>query len=381
MTYELLCELFLLALLGAACARIFFMQAAKQDPLSIFPIVAFILSILNILAFGISIFRILIIILAFVVAVWNTNALSRFRHKLVVDHYGILFSLASIVNLILIIVLAVFIIILRPGKIDTKKYGVTITSQTYAGSVEEGFYEYTSPSQNRSVFVKKYTSTDETFNPFKESRTIIFVPGELSDVQSYEPFFVKLAHDGYTVYSADFYSKDIKWFGNLWDFKPFRKFAMLSCKQKKPEAYANATSQKSENFVKEVLALINIVSPSKSDRVFIAGDGESQASYSTIKIAGKDTVRGTFDLASISSYTTPGYGPVESTDPVLAKILGHPRDGSFYMSSHVAGLLEKYIDGVLNPAPAAKPTETTENQEPAVPEASNEGEKPSEEKQ
>ena len=115
--------------------------------------------------------------------------------------------------------------------------------------------------------------------------------------------------------------------------------------------------------------------------MFIAGDGESQASYSTIKIAQKDMVRGTFDLSTISSYTTPGYGPVESTDPVLAKILGYPRDGSFYMSSHIAGLLEKYIDGVLNPAPVEKPAENTGNQEPAATDASNEEEKPSEENQ
>ena len=350
MSYEFLSDLFLLVLLGLACARIFFIQIAHQDPLSVLPIIAFLLSILNLLAFGLSVFRILIFILALVVTLWNSNALSRFNHKLVVDHYGFLFSLSSIIHLILIIVLAVFVILLHPAKIDTKKYGVTITSEVYAGSTESGFSDYTSPSQKRSLFIKKYTSKDKTANPFPESRTIIFVPGELSAVDFYEPFFVKLARDGYTVYAADFFADDTKWFSNIFDFKPFRRFVMLFCKEKNQGAYNRAINQKDENFVKEVLALIKQVSPSKSDKVFVVGDGQNQTVYATIRQAEKNRVRATFDLSSIQSYSTPGYGPIESTDPFLAKYLGFKRDGSFYMSSHIAGILEKSINDVMAPA-------------------------------
>ena len=366
MSYEVLTEIFLLGLIALSCARIFFMQAARLDYLAAVPLVAFLFSIFNLLAFGLSVFRILIVILALLVMLWNSNALSRLRHKLVIDHYGALFSLSSIIHLILAIVLIVFIILLRPGKIDTKKYGVTITTETYAGNLESGFGEYTTPSSPRTLFVKKYTSSDRSYNPFKESRVLIFVPGELSSTDLYEPFFVKLARDGYTIYSADFYTDDIKWFGNIWDFKPFRRFAMLFCKEKNKKAFEEATKNKSENFVKEVLALIKVVSPSKSDRVFVVGDGESQASYTAIKMAEKNRVRECFDISSISSYSTPTYGPIESTDPFLANYLGLKRDGSFYMSSHIAGILEKSINEYLNPTKQETEEKTAETEEKPV---------------
>ena len=386
MTYELLSELFILALIGLSCARIFFMQAARQDFLAVVPLVTFILSILHLLSFGLSVFGILILGLSLLVTLWNANALSRLRHRLVVDHYGVFFSLSSIINLILAVVLAVFIIILRPGKIDTKKYGVTITSKVYAGTVEGGFHDYTSPSQKRTLFLKKYISTDVTSNPFNESRVIVFVPGELSSTDLYEPFFVKLARDGYTVYSADFYSDDVPWFGNFWDNQPFRRFALLFCKEKKPEIYAEAIKHKSENYVKSVLALIKMVEPSKSDRVFVVGDGENQSVYTEIRGAEKSVVRGTFDIGTISSYSTPGYGPVESTDPFLAKYLGFKRDGSFYMSSHVAGILEKSIDEAVNSArpKVEKPAEDVAKEDSAKEESAAKEdvaeEKPAEEK-
>ena len=383
MTYELLSELFVLALIGLSCARIFFMQAARLDFLAVVPLITLILSILNLLSFGLSVFGILILGLALLVTLWNSNALSRLRHRLVVDHYGVLFSLSSIINLILAVVLVVFIIILRPGKIDTKKYGVSITSKVYAGTVEGGFHDYTSPSQKRTLFLKKYISTDVTSNPFNESRVIVFVPGELSSTDLYEPFFVKLARDGYTVYSADFYADDVPWFGNFWDNMPFRRFALLFCKEKKPEVYADAIKLKSENYVKSVLSLIKVVEPSKSDRVFVVGDGENPASYTAIRSAEKSVVRATFDIATIPSYSTPGYGPVESTDPFLANYLGLKRDGSFYMSSHVAGILEKSIDEAVNSA-RTKVENPTENAAENVDQKSTEEnvaeEKPVEEK-
>lgn len=354
MTYETICQLFILALLGLSCARIFFAKNSRPDYLAVLPVISFIISILNLLAFGISVFGTLVMILAFFISSWNSNALSRLEHNLVLDGFSIFFTISSIIYLILVIVLSIFIVLLRPAKIDTKKYEVKITSQTLAGSFEEGFGEYKSPKQNRSMFIKKYVSKDESYNPFNESRVIFFVPGELSKTDLYEPTLVKLAHDGYTVYSADFYSKDLPWFGNFLDQKFLRNFSMLYSKTKNLEAYTKATSQKTENFVKEVLAMINQISLSRSDKIFIVGDGESLASYATIKSAAKNKVRETFDLSDIPSYSTPGYGPVESTNPLLAKRLGLERDGTFYMSSHIANLLEKSIDESLKPATVVK---------------------------
>ncbi len=365
MTYKTLCEIFLLALLGISCARIFFIKVAHQDPLSVIPIITFILSLLSLLAFGLSLNGILITLLAFIVSLWNANALSRFTHKLVVDHYGMMFTLASIVNIILVIVLIVFTVLYCPAKINMKKYGVKITPQTYSGTLANGFSDYTSPTQSKSIFIKKYTTINEKENPFEESRTIVFIPNEFSSTDLYEPFLVKLAHDGYTVYSAEFYSKDIRWFNNAWDFKPLRRFAILYCKLKKPELYSAITAQKPENFTKEILTLVKILPISKSDRIFIVGDGESQAAYTAASIAENGKIKGSFDLSSISSYTTPGFGPVESTEPILAKYLGINKDKTFYMSSHIAGILEKAIDENLNPTKIKLPTETEESTEEA----------------
>lgn len=367
MTYQTLCELFLLTLLAISCARIFFIQIGKQDALSVVPVIVFFLSLLNLLAFGFSVFGLLITVLSLFITIWNANALSRFNHQLVVDHYGVLFSIFSIINLILAITLGVFIFLYRPAKISTKKYSVNITTATYSGDSEAGFTEYKSPLKKKTAVIKKYEQKNAELK-FKEQRTIVFVPGELTKTDFYEPFFVKLAHDGYTVYSADINTDDIKWFNNAFDFPPLKDFIMRYTKIKKPETYAAATNQKTENFVKQVIAALDIIAPSTQDNLFIVGDGEIIAAYTAAKLAKQNFIDGTFDLSSIKSYTTPGYGPVDSTEPFIANYLGQKRDPSFYMSSHIAGILEKSIEEVLNPP--AKPVEPIP--ETAEPEISSE---------
>ena len=54
-------------------------------------------------------------------------------------------------------------------------------------------------------------------------------------------------------------------------------------------------------------------------------------------------INGTFDLAFLDDHLAKGFGPVENTDPVLAKFLGLEIDRSGYISSHLAMEVTDFI--------------------------------------
>src|SRR5574344_1342521 len=88
MTDQTISELLVLFLLAIACARIFFHTQVKSDTLSVLPLVAFCVSILAIVAWGLSLIELVNLILSFFITLWNIRALLRLNAQLVIDHYG-----------------------------------------------------------------------------------------------------------------------------------------------------------------------------------------------------------------------------------------------------------------------------------------------------
>ena len=350
MTYQTLSELILLILLAVSSGRIFFIKNARLDPLSAVPLVTLVFSVLLFFAFGISIFEVIIFLLSLFVTIWNVRALLRFKAKLVVDHYGLSFVLISILNLILIITTGIFVWIYRPAKIDLKKFNVEVSVKNYSGTLDGGLTEYANPLRLKSATVKKYVSKDE--DDTEPKKILAFIPSESSRVDFYEPFFVKLAHDGFTVYAATFSTRDLHYFNSIFDMEPLRSSLFIKHRYLDHDAYEKALENQTENLAREFIAFLKIIPSEPGDSIFLSGDGVPQASFAA---AGKNrNVRGSFDLSKITTYSTPGYGPVESTYPVLAKLLGFERDDGFYMASHIAGSLEKYVQETLTPPPPPK---------------------------
>ena len=163
----------------------------------------------------------------------------------------------------------------------------------------------------------------------------------------YEPFCVKLARDGYTVYCAQLCGKEAPWFGDLRDSRFLRRFCMMYSQHNNPEEYEEALKHKDEYYGKVSSAMYPIISAESSDKFYLVTDGADMTSGTLLSnmVSGKSGYDGIFDLAVIPTYSTPEYGPIEQTYPLLAKyFFDVERDGTFYMSSHIATVLERSIE-------------------------------------
>ena len=353
MTSQTLSQLLVLLLCGITSMRIFFIQDSRSDPIAAVPSIAVIVSLLSIVAFGCGPIEIANLALSIFSFVTNFRSLLRFRAKLVVDHYSILFILASILNLILVALLVIFVLYYRPSKANLKKFNVKESSYSFYGNFSQGFKRIDKIFAMNSALVKKYQalspkSQDGSASAGDSSSSddeniVLFVPNECSNIQDYEPILVKLAHDGYTVYAADFFPEDLHWFNDWRDFKPFRRSFMRWAKLYNKKAYKEATMQKHQNLLDSYNSLAKMLDIKKGTFVFALSDDGLNDGGAALHSASPDIIFGSFDIGDVPGNPTPGYGPVQQTDPVFARFLGLKRDRSLYMPSHIATVAEEKI--------------------------------------
>ena len=350
----------MLFLVILSCARIFFIRNVRSDPISVVPLIAFLCSILNFFAFGLTVSGILVFVLAFFVFIWNIRALLRLNAQLVIDHYGALFILISLLNLVLAFAVLAFVIYFRPVPSDLKKFGVEKSTMAYFGNFEGGFLSEDFPLHPKTAYVSVYkkngsatvSQSPESPESTKENaaestnvssdgrRIIVFVPGECATVETYEPTFVKLAHDGYTVYAADFYTGDSALFGTFLDSRITRRFASCLLRLSDENEYQYLVEGKIQRLQKQYRAVLDFTDLQENDFVFLVGDTLIKDSMLDIQIGFPGNVVGSFDISSLKNYPTPAWGPVEQTSPFLATLLGRKRDSSRYLASRLAAAIE-----------------------------------------
>ncbi len=343
MTFQTLSELLVLFLLIVSCARVFFIHSTRSDPVAALPIVAFLISVLNVLAYGVNIAELLVFLLSFFVFIWNIRALLRFNSNLVIDHYGPWFIFISIINLILILGAVVLIILFRPARVNMKKYQVEKTSAAYTGTLYNGFAEITVPWEHKALFLTWFKPSEKNTVSRENKPLIVFVPDECSSSDIYEPFMVKLAHDGYTVCAADIFAKDYKWFNNIADSKILRKAVMRYEKLYNPQKYAAINSEKDKKTTLALNALIDLLKKQNNEPFVLVGDGNVYPAFIESRAKHTDSVAAIFDLSKIESNTIPCYGPVDYAEPLFAWLLKVKRDDTMYLASHLAIVLENSI--------------------------------------
>lgn len=327
MTQQTICELAILFLLALASFRVFLIKDPSSDPLAVLPLVAFIMSLLSFFAWGINIQEIAVASVALFVTIWNFRALLRLQENLIVDHFSFLFVLSSLISLILISVTVLLILYFMPKPASLKKYGVTKTVQQYSGNLEKSFSKTESSGNIKTAVLYCYEKKNNT----EKNPVILFVPTECSSTFIYEPLLVKLAHDGYSVYSADF------------SLKPKRSF-LIRMRLSKPEIYEKwKADEKNERDLYMCRAILAMAQPKKEDFAIILGDCIDSRLLMDLKKE-DSRIDACFDVSSIDSYTEKGYGPVEQTDPITAFLIGRKKDFSMYASNHTAVLLEQMID-------------------------------------
>ena len=365
MTDQTLSELLVLFLSGFACSRIFFQRQVRSDSISVVPAVALVIALLNFFAWGVNLTEILVFLLAFFVFLWNIRALLRLNAQLVIDHYGPWFTGISLLNLLLSIAAIVIVFINRPVTVSTKKAQIIETQTSYSGSFREGFTKVDRPFIKASARLYTYTPQQATANSSDDA--ILFIANKCATVAQYRPFLVKLAHDGHTVYAADFYSKDNSWFKNCFDGPLFRRFTFCWTRIRKPDEYKTIVAGKDYQIALEYRALNEMVCPSESGVIFLVGDELTSKPLHLAQQLIPHIADDTFNLATVEGYTTPTYGPLEQTDPLFAKTFGFGRDVSQYMSAHLALALEKEIARYKLQLPASSAIDATVAPAPVQP--------------
>ncbi len=353
MTYQTLSELITLLILTLSSLRIFIIEKERVDQLAIIPSVALIISILNFLAWGISLQEIIVFAISLFAFLANFRALLRLNEKLIIDHYNPSFIIASCISLIALIAASIFIVKFRPAKTDLTKYSVSSKTEYFCGSLENGFHHPINPFERKTLCITKFESdstishsffrkkTNSVSNlPEKNGSVILFIPGECANTTVYEPFLTKLAHDGYCVYSAEFF----KQYPKLTKRHHFI-FQKMFNKEKYDTWVLNEKTAVFSAMYKSLCETLDLIPKSDIEKNtdFIAvGDDFSKDIYLTL-LRDNQKITRCFDISSISEYPTAGYGPVEQTDPFIAYLLGYKRDDSMYTSSRIASVLETMI--------------------------------------
>ena len=94
-------ELLVIILLLVANGRILFIKNAKKDSLVMLSPFAFLLSIIQILNWGVDIVTLLTLVLSILVLLSNFHALFRYSERLYIDHYSILMKFWSVLTILL----------------------------------------------------------------------------------------------------------------------------------------------------------------------------------------------------------------------------------------------------------------------------------------
>lgn len=331
-------ELTILFILLLSSARVFFIHSERKDPLSIGPLAATVCAALSMLAWGVSVQEILVLVLSVWVFIWNFRAFLRLNENLIIDHYSPPFILISMINCLFVAVAMLFVFYFRPVRMNLAKAGVEKQVTRLCGNLREGFGESDESFARRTMDFSVYKPAGEK----TKKGTIVFLPAECAAVSLYEPFLVKLARDGYTVYSADFYSDDTKPEVSIAYNREVRRFSFVRARLNDSKEYKSWCEEKKQALYLSMFENMKKLVP-EEEKLIIVGDGLPKDLY--VSLIWKDErYDRCFDIASINDYKTPGWGPVEQTDPLLASMLGFPRDGALYTSNRMASVLEQMIE-------------------------------------
>lgn len=354
-------ELLILFLLILNCSRMFFLKYGKVDSLTILAPICVILSVLQILAWNANFFSIILLIISVFAFFVNFRALLRFLSRLYVDHYSVAFKTGALIVLILSVCEVAAIIYFFPANFNLSRRNVKKETIRLSGSFSGGFeksgffaisdgtvFKYerknkTTESESKADETNE-TETNEpiaTENPAKNP--IIIIPDKRADSESYEPLAILLAEKGFTVYSADFYSNDLRWFHNAADSKYLRRMFMRFDYRKNPVQFNAKKEFFSYNSGKEIEAIVKFAenenalqeSGNPGEKVFVISDWMSENALEDFAKQNKERVSGTMKLSEQAEYKTKGFGFVHFTEPFIEYIFAPQKNLSENLSENI----------------------------------------------
>src|SRR5574344_1786619 len=134
-----LAELLAASMLIFSCARIFFLKNAKIDSAAVVAPAAFIVCLLAFFVWGAELPIILVVVLSTLILFTNLRAMLRLAAHLYIEHYSIVFTVFTIIELLLSCFLLILLLVFHPVNYSAKKLSVVRTREQLTGSAANGY--------------------------------------------------------------------------------------------------------------------------------------------------------------------------------------------------------------------------------------------------
>ena len=337
-------ELLVFALLLITNLRVFFVQHVRRDPLVVLAPFTFVISVLQILAWGIDLFTVLGVFIALLVLLSNFHAIFRYSERLYIDHYSPLMKVWAILTITVSAAALAAAIYFAPVEQNIKKLGISEKQYLYKGSFRSGFEE-AGPFAAHSLTLFEFTTDDsgtagttqtigisspaaENQDLTNQNLIVLFVPDKRGDTNHYKPYLEQLALRGITVYSADFFADDGQWLHSIGDKKILRRVVMVIQSVLNEKSFNAQREYYSYNITQEYSVLLPLLRErcGANKKFFLITDFMADIAAEDLQKKNPEDIAGVLKLSSIEEYKTSGYGCIEQTDPLLALSLGFTRD-------------------------------------------------------
>ena len=335
-------ELLVIILLLVANGLIIIIKNVKKDSLVMLSPLAFVLSIIQILNWGLDLITGLTLFLALLVLLSNFHALFRYSERLYIDHYSILMKAWSGITIILALALLAATIFFKPIEYDNNKLGITESQERYEGSFRSGFTQ-ASNIKMANLFLSEFKPQGSENQRPRE--IVLFIPDKRGDTYYYRPYLQHLAREGFTVLSGDFFCSDCRWRHSIGDLKIARRTAMVIDYFINPQKFMMQKEFYTYNIMQELAALKTIIEERYGPEVklFIVTDTMATVAAQDFMEKNPDKVKAIYDLATIEEYKTAGFGIAAQTDGILAMLLKVPRDKDGFYTKYMVMQTKKQI--------------------------------------
>lgn len=338
-------EWLILSLLFLNCIRIFFIKYGKVDVLTVLAPVCVILSVLQIVAWGIYLYSAVILFISIFCFFTNFRAFLRFKAGLLVDHYGAAFKIGEVMVLLLTLGVGALLVYFRPGNTRPSDYSAEIKKIRLSGDFTGGFSESLPFQFAQGEVILVQPADERNFN----GQSIIVMADKSATAAEYMPLMLNFAGKGFKVFSGEFYARDMKWCHSGADFKFFRRSMLFHDRLFDLKQFEMQKQFFTFNIEKEFGAMLKLVKDETLrddgtfEPVYLVGDWMSGIALPEFKADNADSVSGYALLTDFEEYQTPGFGFIQSTDPLLAYKMGLEKDLNFTAARTIAEKIEKQI--------------------------------------
>ena len=338
-------EWLILSLLFLNCIRIFFIKYGKVDVLTVLAPVCVILSVLQIVAWGVYLYSAVILFISIFCFFTNFRAFLRFKAGLLVDHYSAAFKIGEVMVLLLTLGVGALLVYFRPGNTRPSDYSAEIKKIRVSGDFTGGFSESLPFQLAQGEVILVQPADERNFN----GQCIIVMADKSATAAEYMPLMLNFAGKGFKVFSGEFYARDMKWCHSGADFKFFRRSMLFHDRLFDLKQFVMQKQFFTFNIEKEFGAMLKLVKDETLrddgtfEPVYLVGDWMSGIALPEFKADNADSVSGYALLTDFEEYQTPGFGFIQSTDPLLAYKMGLEKDLNFTAARTIAEKIEKQI--------------------------------------